>query len=717
MAILMLVGVAVFTVAVMTTVATIASRQSQAVNAALATERTFYAAEAALNQLLYGLISDSTPHPTPFAVSVPIPGVTVTATVTASGFQRTVSVIAQDTTQKVRTLEVRVNTSSFAGGFVYGAQTDVGGIKMESSDSTINGDIYSNGDVTGSGTINGDVTVADDSTLDQQDANRGSPGDELAFGQAVTTGKAAQQFTVGTSGTINHIAVLLRAVGSPDPTTLAWQITNDNSGKPATILASGLFRSVDAHPALTWVYVHVPTPVAVTAGQKYWLVIDPVVNAAKYWTWGSDTANAYSGGVADLWNSTTSTWSSLGTDLNFKTWLGSAYTSLTNVTVSGNASADNISASKVCGDASYFTITSTTQSFLNTPTDPPCSPPFVPTLTLGTGTATDDLPKHKVLPITAVDISKWQSDVQSACGAGCWGTSFSVSTNLGLTGDTAPGGALAPDTHYYYRVAAVVAGVETITSSEYQAPKTSNSKKTVTLQWSKVGASSYHIYRTLTSGMYTSPAIMSSPTITCGGTTCTFSDNGSVALTSGTTTCPDTCLGWQKINGNLNVDGNLTLTGNVWVTGSGLPNNISVAVDNNMTIKIDSGLSTKSYLLLTDQKVSTGNNASLCGSNCTAADPTNFLLVVSSDNDTDTNCTFSSGLPSIQAANNSTSVIFAAPFGALDVKKGTINAGAARSLCLETQATVNFLSAISSLFVPSQTTQPLSSVANSWKEQ
>ncbi len=716
-AILTLLGVSVFALAVMSTVANLTQAQGRIASAEIATQKTFYTAEAGLNQTLYSLAQN--PAATISSAPTTVNGFTTTVTVTPDpgfptasppGFQGYVTVQTSDSSGKIRTLKIKATTSTLGGTFIYGAQTDIGGVTMSSSDSTINGDVYSNGDVSGSGTINGNATVADNSVLDQGNGNRVAATDEFTFGQSAATAKLAQQFTAGTTGTLNHLAVLLRAQGSPNPTTLAWQIKTDSPGTPATTLASGLFRSVDAHSTLTWVYAHLPTPVSVTAATKYWLVIDPVVNATNYWAWGKDTGSTYVSGSPVSWNSTTSTWSAVAADFNFKTWLGTTYTSLSDVKVSGNAAADNISASKVCGDASYFTITKTAQDFLNAPTG--CTP-----TTPGIGSVSESLPQRKALPITASDITKWQTQVQTACGTGCIGSSYSASTNLSVTVSAATGGSIPANTTYYYRVATVAGSVETVVSSEASGSTPNNgSKKTLTVTWNKIGTS-YHLYRTATAGAYSSSSLVNNPIINCGSGTCTFNDDGSYSLTTGTTTCPNTCLGWQKISGDLTIDGALTLTGNVWVTGN-------ITVSNNMTAKIDSSLSTMSLFLIagdmsvpTSGKVNSGNGAGLCGSDCSATNPTNFLLVVSTNVDTGSNCSYSSGSPSIDAPNNSTGVIFAAPFGAIHVKKAAINASASRSLCLETQTLVNFVSSISSLFIPSPTIQPIASVPNTWGEQ
>lgn len=806
LAILTLLGVTVFALAVISTLATLATSESQMSSAEQTSAQTFYAAESGLNKAIYSLVSDDTPRTIAYT-DYPVPGVSVNVKVEGNGFQRIVTATAQDPTGKVRTSQFTVKASSFAGGFVYGAQTDVGGVTISASDSTIHGDVYSNGDVTGSGIIKGNATVAG---ADQKDVYQVNPTDEFAFGTHVASAfytDAAQAFTVSSTCpspcTLNQISLLLRKVGAPTK-TLFWDITVDNGGKPNNSALAGGFGSINPSTlssSLTWVNINVPSPVAVTAGSKYWIVLDATLDdiddVNNRLAWGKDSTDGYSGGSGystKSWTNSLAVWAPTeadGADLNFKAWLRTTTTSLKNVAVTANAAANTIQNSTITGNASYQIIQGSTVS--------------------GSSTVTVADPEVKSLPITASDITKWQTQVQTACGTGCISGSYSVSTNLNPSASTlsTAGDNLTPDTTYYYRIAAVAGGVETITSKEVSAHTPQNGhEKTIQLTWNKIGASTYRIYRATAAGVYGSQSLINGSG-SCGATSCTFNDNGNVSFTTGTTSCPDTCLGSQKISGDLTVENNLslTLTGNVWVTGD-------INVNQNAVVKMDSSLSSQSVVLLTNQKVDASNNVTFCGSGCvsnmlspavsnlgsllpdtkyfyvvtavvggnemgesaevtattttnkqtitlnwdpvvgatsyrvyrttnagayssrvgspatnsftdsgtgtieSASPQTNFLLVVSSDIYTSVLCPYTSGTkPSIQAANNSNSVIFAAPFGELDVKKGSINAGASYSLCLEAQATVNFVSSIASLWVPSPTTSPITSVANSWSEQ
>lgn len=174
-------------------------------------------------------------------------------------------------------------------------------------------------------------------------------------------------------------------------------------------------------------------------------------------------------------------------------------------------------------------------------------------------------------------------------------------------------------------------------------------------------------------------------------------------------------LGWQKIDGNLTVNGNgtiLTLTGNIWVTGN-------VIIKNKAKIIVSNSLGSNSLLLLADDpngingKINVENNTELKGS----GDPSSFLMLVST-NSADAPCPNGAhdAVPAIQAANNSDTAIFSAPFGVFDIKAGNINAAASQLICVENSTTVNYNPAVSSIFIPSPNTE-LTVASSSWMER
>ncbi len=422
-ALLALLGVMAFVLMVMTTVAALATGQSKITGNAAATEQTFYAAEAGVNQALYKLAT----NPAASNFTTTVGSVSVSIIITPSGFQRIVTATATDLTGKVRVLRVIVNAPGFGGGFTNAVQSGAGGVSMDNG-SRIIGDLFSNGTVTGSSqaTIQGNATIANDATVDQQDFQQTA---ELAVGQSASNSDAAQKFTAGATGTLNRVSFFIRQVGAPNLGNTWWRITNDNGGKPATTaLAQGDFGTLSVSSTLGWVNANVPTPVSLTAGTRYWIVLDAANNTSNYLAWGMDSSDGYAGGsgyYTNNWSSGGAVWTQAevdGADLTFKTWLGSTNTRLENVTVTGNAYANRItgtggsSYARVCGDAYYDTIdnsgSNSSAGFLNSATAPAgssCPNPWTP----GTGYPGSADQAIKSLPITSAILTTWKNDIST----------------------------------------------------------------------------------------------------------------------------------------------------------------------------------------------------------------------------------------------------------------------------------------------------------------
>ena len=169
-------------------------------------------------------------------------------------------------------------------------------------------------------------------------------------------------------------------------------------------------------------------------------------------------------------------------------------------------------------------------------------------------------------------------------------------------------------------------------------------------------------------------------------------------------------LGLNKILGDLYVSNGetLTLTDNLWVTGN-------IILDNNGTIRLDPSLGGLSAVIIADGIVDVGNNYSLIGSGNTSS----FLLIVSIVGMRSGNCSDHdlAKRPAICASNNSDSIIFAAPNGALRVKNGgCLNAAATNLVHLEPNSTVNFNPAMASFTVPGGGGTEVDAVGSSWEE-
>jgi Tfp pilus assembly protein PilX len=115
-------------------------------------------------------------------------------------------------------------------------------------------------------------------------------------------------------------------------------------------------------------------------------------------------------------------------------------------------------------------------------------------------------------------------------------------------------------------------------------------------------------------------------------------------------------LGPKKINGNLTIDNGatLTLTGALWVTGN-------ISFSNNAIIKLDIAYGPNSAMIVADNLtdranfgyINVANNVTVLGS----GNPRSYTMMLSTKNTTN----------AISAGNNSTSVIFYAPYANIDI--------------------------------------------------
>lgn len=154
-ALLVLMGVTVFSLMVLTSVSTLASHAFTITLDESATERTFYAAEAGLNEALYRLIVN--PAPGNFSLNLD-DGVSVQVSITSlsdhsiclnnpnNPYPRAIESSASDSTGKIRVLQIIACSSSYAGGFDSAVQTAGGGVNM-ANNSCVVGNIHSNGNI------------------------------------------------------------------------------------------------------------------------------------------------------------------------------------------------------------------------------------------------------------------------------------------------------------------------------------------------------------------------------------------------------------------------------------------------------------------------------------------------------------------------------------------------------------------------------------------
>lgn len=146
-ALITIIVVSVFAVAIMTAVSLTAGRGLTTISTASAGERAFAAAEAGLLDALYRIGSNSAQG----SFTTTFDGFDITVTITPSGFQRNVRSSAHHSSTGItRTVAINVANTSFGGGFSGAAQAAAELIAVNNA--TINGDTRV-GDSTTSGRI------------------------------------------------------------------------------------------------------------------------------------------------------------------------------------------------------------------------------------------------------------------------------------------------------------------------------------------------------------------------------------------------------------------------------------------------------------------------------------------------------------------------------------------------------------------------------------
>ncbi len=98
---------------------------------------------------------------------------------------------------------------------------------------------------------------------------------------------------------------------------------------------------------------------------------------------------------------------------------------LDGVVVYGTARANAITNSKVCGDAYYKTIDSSSSTFLNNPKKPPCPDPLTP----GAGNLVNSDPPVSNRPISQANINQWKTEAQTG---GTIAGDYNVTTDVSL---------------------------------------------------------------------------------------------------------------------------------------------------------------------------------------------------------------------------------------------------------------------------------------------
>jgi hypothetical protein len=387
-------------------------RQQKMLHNEVASTKAYYAAEAGIEDSTYrikNLINILSSY------SIPVDSASVTVSIDQPN-QNTRIIRASGSTGNIfRKLESTLTIDIINPQFFYGAQAGVLGIEMENN-SRIEGtggkagNIYSNGPIDGApgATITGDVFVA---TGMQQDQTHTVYNSDQIFGQANPVIDIAQSFTPSQTNTLVKVSVYIKKVGNPDDAPV--RILTDAGGSPSkTVLATATLRKNLVGTSYGWVDIVFPTPPTLNQGTTYWLMIDASRDANDYWVWGKDSNQGYGNGQAKYtqdWNAPSPSWTTIVGDLNFKTFMGGQATFLQDVIVLGDAHANTITNSKICGDAYYQSIDASSLSFLNSPSKPTCPEPLTP----GTAYPGSADPPLQNMPVSESNINQWKSDAEA----------------------------------------------------------------------------------------------------------------------------------------------------------------------------------------------------------------------------------------------------------------------------------------------------------------
>lgn len=311
-----------------------------------------------------------------------------------------------------KTVKADVTIDTSTASFNFGVQLGEGGLSM-SNNTTINGSVFSNGNVSGSGIVTGDVSVAAGASA-TTDVSCDVQTGGFTFADDNSRRDVSQKFVPTVSGSLTKVSVYLKKTGTPNNLTV--RIMPDNSGqanRTGQIGGSGTINSGSVTTSYGWVDVGFSTSPSLTAGTTYWLVLDG--NTAGSYVWGTSTGAPCIQGTGKKTSSYSANppgWTDISPaeNFNFKTYMGGTTTTLSGITIGGNATATAMSSCTITGNATYETTNSCTVG--------------------GTSTGSTPAPAAQPLPLTDAQLSDWENDAVSG-GTITGDQTYSTPTTLG----------------------------------------------------------------------------------------------------------------------------------------------------------------------------------------------------------------------------------------------------------------------------------------------
>jgi Tfp pilus assembly protein PilX len=297
-----------------------------------------------------------------------------------------------------RTVKILVRIDATDVAFNYGVQVGEAGLVM-SNNSEVIGNVFSNGNISGSGRITGDAAVAAGSSSIPDQECTSTDQDFVFANNDINKREVAQKFTPTQSGSLSKIKIYLKKSGTPANLTIRIMPHNsatNEAQRSGQIGGNGTFANIGTNYG--WIEGTFATAPVLTAGTSYWIVLDGTNNSAtSYYTVAIDGTNACPGDGKYTNNYTNNppSWQPIaanpGADLNFQTFFGGAITTLTGVTVDGDAYAQHMESCTIGNDA-FIEDGSTDCSVSGTTT---------------TGVAA---PSPQALPVSDAQIADWRVD-------------------------------------------------------------------------------------------------------------------------------------------------------------------------------------------------------------------------------------------------------------------------------------------------------------------
>lgn len=167
---------------------------------------------------------------------------------------------------------------------------------------------------------------------------------EIALSHPSTYSKyASQGFTAGVDGTLTKVSINLKRTGSPSGNVFSYLYSDNGSGAPSSLLASG--SSVSASSLSTSSSsVDFTFSYEITSGTKYHIVIYyySTFSTSNFVIVTCDTSGGYSGGVAHRGSSAPPS-TSLSYDFNRIVTTVDVVSGWTDISTWGGVSAENLS--------------------------------------------------------------------------------------------------------------------------------------------------------------------------------------------------------------------------------------------------------------------------------------------------------------------------------------------------------------------------------------